>query len=286
MAFTFRVKRKQARTAGDARRFTYFALAAFVFVCIFPFYWMFVVASNDSSVISAYPPHVAPGGNLIETLQNVFKVVPFERALFNSFLVSTLVASSQVFFSTLAGYAFSKLRFAGKRVLFGFILFTMMIPGQLGIVPLYLLMSKLHWVDSLQAVIVPSLVSAFGVFWMRQTITAEIPDELIQAARVDGAGVWRIYRSIVMPIIKPTALVLGLFSFLAAWNDFIWPLLVLNSPEHFTVQVAIKQLRAAYFIDYAAQMGGSFLATIPLLLMFVLVARRLVSGVMEGAVKG
>jgi cellobiose transport system permease protein len=281
-----RNKQHGARTAGDARRFHYFVLTAFVFVCVFPFYWMYVVASNDSSVISAYPPHVVPGGNLVETIRNVFKVVPFQRALLNSFIVSTLVATSQVFFSTLAGYAFAKLRFAGKRVLFGFILFTMMIPGQLGIVPLYLLMSKLHWVDSLQAVIVPSLVSAFGVFWMRQTITAEIPDELVQAARVDGASVFRIYRSIVMPIIKPTALVLGLFSYLAAWNDFIWPLLVLNSPEHFTVQVAIKQLRAAYFIDYAAQMGGSFLATIPLLLMFVLVARRLVSGVMEGAVKG
>ncbi len=286
MALTFGRRAKQAKTSGDARGFTYFALAIFVFVCIFPFYWMFVVASNDSSVISAYPPHVMPGPNLMTTINSVFKVVPFHKALLNSLLISTIVAASQVFFSTLAGYAFSKLRFAGKRLMFGFILFTMMIPGQLGIVPLYLLMSRLHWVDSLQAVIVPGLVSAFGVFWMRQTITGEIPDELIQAARMDGAGVWRIYRSIVMPIIKPTALVLGLFSFLASWNDFIWPLLVLNSPEHFTVQVAIKQLRAAYFIDYAAQMGGSFLATIPLLILFVLVARRLVSGVMEGAVKG
>ena len=263
----------------------YFTLAIFVFLAIFPFWWMLVVASNDQSVLAQTPPPIKPGPNLGKTIKTVYEFVNFNRAVATSFFISTILAASQVFFCSFAGYAFARLNFAGRRYFFGFILFTMMLPSQLGIVPLYILMVKFGWVDNLKAVIIPGLVSAFGVFWMRQVILSVISDEIIQAAKIDGAGPWQIYQRVVFPIIKPTALVLGLFAFLAAWNDFMWPMLILSGKQ-LTVQTAIKTMRSAYYVNYSAQMGASLLATLPLLILFFFVSKQLVKGVMEGAVKG
>ena len=161
-----------------------------------------------------------------------------------------------------------------------------MLPSQLGIIALFKEISMMNLIDSLGALIVPALVTAFGVFWMRQVIDAQVPNELLEAASIDGAGVYRAYWSLVLPIIAQSAFVLGLFSFLASWNDFLWPLLVLNTPENFTAQVAVNQLKSSYAIDYALNMGGAFMSTLPLLVLFIFVGRRLVRGVMDGAVKG
>lgn len=268
------------------RKRQYLYLAVVAFFSFFPFYWMFVISSNDSSAISNIPPAVIPGANFITSVQTVNEIINFALPLMNSFIVASVVAVSQVFFSTLAGFAFAKLRFPGRNALFLFVLATMMIPTGLGIIPFYFMMSNLGLINTLPSVILPGLTTAFGVFWMRQTIDGGVPDELIEAARIDGASNFKIYRLIVLPSIAPTATVLGLFGFLAAWNDFMWPLLSLNSPENFTVQVAVRQLRSAYFIDYSVQMTGAFLATVPLLILFALVARRMVAGVMAGAIKG
>lgn len=270
---------------NEAKWNHYFTLATFLFIVAFPFWWMVVVATNDQSVLAKTPPPIGIGPNFGKTVKTVYEFVNFNRAIVNSFIISFIVASAQVFFCSFAGYAFAKLEFFGKKFLFLFILFTMMIPGQLGIIPLYMLIVKLHWVDSLKAVIVPGLVSAFGVFWMKQVISSVLPDEIIQAARVDGATPWQIFRRIVFPIIRPTAIVMGLFAFLAAWNDFMWPMLVLSGKQ-LTVQTAIKTMRSAYYVNYSAQMGASLLATIPLLILFFVVSKQLVKGVMDGAVKG
>jgi cellobiose transport system permease protein len=162
----------------------------------------------------------------------------------------------------------------------------MMLPSQLGIIPMFILMGNLGWIDTLYALIIPALITAFGVFWMRQIIDSQVPNELLEAASLDGAGVLRTFTRIVFPVIRPSAFVLGLFSFLGSWNDFLWPLLVLQTPENFTVQVAINQLKGSYTLDYALNMGGAFMATAPLLLLFIFVGKRLVGGVMDGAVKG
>jgi cellobiose transport system permease protein len=167
-----------------------------------------------------------------------------------------------------------------------FVIGTMMLPSQLGIIPLFMLIAKFGWMDSLRALIIPALVTAFGVFWMRQVIDAQVPNELLEAASIDRASLLRIFWSVVLPVIRPSAFVLGLFSFLATWNDFLWPTLVLTSPSNFTAQVAVAQLKASYVLDYALNMGGALMATAPLLILFVLVGRRLVQGVMDGAVKG
>lgn len=286
ISVTPKVRKAKSLSNRNIRPRHYAFLFAVAFLSFFPFYWMFVISSNDSSAITNIPPAVVPGANFLNSVGMVNEIINFALPLMNSFIVASVVATSQVFFSTLAGFAFAKLRFPGRNMLFLFVLATMMIPTGLGIIPFYLMMSNLGLINTLASVILPGLTTAFGVFWMRQTIDGGVPDELIEAARIDGASNFRIYRSVVMPVIAPTAAVLGLFGFLAAWNDFMWPLLSLNSPENFTVQVAVRQLRSAYFIDYSLQMTGAFLATVPLLILFALVARRMVAGVMAGAIKG
>jgi cellobiose transport system permease protein len=280
---------KLLRRKPKSRRMSfvgYIILATITFASVFPFYWMFVVASNGSDEISKNPPTLIPGGNFFKVVADVYSVVPFNRALLNTLLVGTVVAIAQVFFSALAGFAFAKLNFKGRRFMVLFVIGTMMLPSQLGIIPLFMLVSAMGWFDTLLALIVPALVTAFGVFWMRQIIDAQVPNELLEAASIDGAGVLRVYWSIVLPIIRQSSFVLGLFSFLATWNDFLWPGLVLASPDNYTAQIAVTQLQASYVLDYALNMGGAFMATAPLLLLFIFVGRRLVSGVMDGAVKG
>jgi cellobiose transport system permease protein len=264
----------------------YITLGVVAFASVFPFYWMFVVASQGTEAISNPTPVFIPGPRFFVVVQHVYEVIPFNSALINTTIVGVVVAVAQVFFSALAGFAFAKLNFRGSKFLILFVIGTMMLPSQLGIIPLYMMISQAGWMDTLNALIVPALVTAFGVFWMRQVVDAQVPNELLEAASIDGAGVMRIYWNIVLPIIRQSGFVLGLFSFLASWNDFLWPSLVLQTPANFTAQVAVSQLKASYVIDYALNLGGAFMATAPLLLLFIFVGRRLVSGVMDGAVKG
>jgi len=267
---------------------SYVALALITFLSIFPFYWMFVVSSNTNAEISKSPPSLVPGGRFLIVAEKVLNAegVYFNTALMNTFIVGIAIAVAQVVFSAFAGFAFAKLNFKGRKFFILFIVGTMMLPSQLGIIPLFILIKNLQMIDTLYALIVPALVTAFGVFWMRQIIDAQVPNELLEAASIDGASVPRIFFGIVLPIIRQSSFVLGLFAFLAAWNDYLWPTIVLQSPQNFTLQVALTQLKPMYGLDYALQMGGAFLATAPLLILFIFVGRKLVSGVMDGAVKG
>jgi cellobiose transport system permease protein len=283
---TLKLKRKVPRWR-KMNPMSYVILALVGFISIFPFYWMVIVASNGNDEISKETPTLLIGPRLFEVIGHVFQANEyFGISMWNTAFVGTIVAVAQVFFSSVAGFAFAKLNFKGRKFLVLFVVGTMMLPSQLGIIPLYMLMANLGWINTLTALIVPALVTAFGVFWMRQIIDAQVPNELLEAASIDGAGVVRIYFRIVFPLIMQSGFVLGLFSFLAVWNDFLWPLLVLNDPQQFTVQVAVNQLQSAYTIDYALNLGGAFLATAPLLVLFLFVGRKLVSGVMDGAVKG
>jgi cellobiose transport system permease protein len=267
---------------------SYMALALITFLSIFPFYWMFVVSSNTNAEISKSPPSLIPGGRFLIVAEKVLNAegVYFYSALMNTFIVGISIAVAQVVFSAFAGFAFAKLNFKGRKFFILFIVGTMMLPSQLGIIPLFMLVKNLRMIDTLYALIVPALVTAFGVFWMRQIIDAQVPNELLEAASIDGASVPRIFFGIVLPIIRQSSFVLGLFAFLAAWNDYLWPTIVLQNPQNFTLQVALTQLKPMYGLDYALQMGGAFLATAPLLILFIFVGRKLVSGVMDGAVKG
>ncbi|WP_010205740.1 carbohydrate ABC transporter permease [Salinibacterium sp. PAMC 21357] len=272
--------------AGRVRWWTYAFLFASVAVSAFPLYWMFVVSTNDSAAVSQTPPTVVPGGNFFVLAEQVFTTVPFVQSLANSFIVAGSIAISQMILCTLAGFAFAKLEFRGRDPLFIIVLITMMVPTQLAVIPLYMIMSNLEWIDTLQALIVPGMASAFGIFWMRQHLSTVLNNELMQAARIDGCSTWQIYWRIAFPLVRSAGFVLGLLAFVTAWNDFLWPLIVIQSPENYTVQLAIKALQRQYFVDYGLAMSGSFLATIPLLILFIFVGRKMVAGVMDGAFKG
>ncbi|GAA5151008.1 carbohydrate ABC transporter permease [Amycolatopsis dongchuanensis] len=270
---------------GRANFFVYAALVVFVLVSFFPFYWQFLVASRDASMLTDRIPSLVPGGNFLANAARVFDVVAFWKALGNSLIVSGTVTLTTVLFSSLAGFAFAKLRFRGSNPLFVFIVVTLAVPTQLGIIPLFIAMSEFGWAGHLQAVIVPNLVTAFGVFWMRQYTVDAVPYELIEAARVDGCSVFRIFVNVCLPAVRPAAAVLAMFTFMMSWNDFLWPLIVLNA-ENPTVQLALERLQSGYYVDYSLVLAGTTLATIPILIVFLLLGRQIVAGIMQGAVKG
>ena len=265
----------------------YAGLAAVAISAIFPFYWSFLIGSGDASTINDPDMSWLPGGNFIDNALSVVNdpAVNFWLALWNSIFSSTVIAASVVLFSTLAGWAFAKLRFPGGKWLLAFVVATMAVPMQLGVVPLYLLFSDLGWTGHIGAVIIPSLTSAFGVFWMTQYLSQTVPDELIEAARVDGASMIRTFWTVGATAARPAAAMLFLFTFVGAWNQFFWPFIVLDRQSP-TLPVALSLLQSNYFVDYSVVLAGVLLATIPLLILFAFAGRQLVSGIMAGAVKG
>ncbi|WP_169949178.1 carbohydrate ABC transporter permease [Microbispora sp. H11081] len=281
------MKTTRRRRSGErVRWWTYALLALAAFACLFPLYWMFIVATTDTATATNLPPEIVPGGNFFHLAGLVFSTVPFVRSIVNSLVVAGTIGVGQAVLCALAGFAFAKMRFRGRNALFLFVVLTMTVPTQLAIVPQYMIISSLGWVDTLQALIVPGLANAFGIFWMRQHISSAISDEILQAARIDGASTWQIFWRVAFPLVRPAAFVLGLLGFVTAWNDFLWPFVVLKSPEMYTVQIAIKALQNSFNIDLGLAMSGSFLATLPLLVLFVFVGRRMVAGIMNGAFKG
>ena len=277
--------RAPQETRGTWR--TYLGLGAVMVLSAFPLYWMFVIATSTDEAVSAIPPTVLPGGELVTNLREVFTLqeVYFAASLINSVIVAGVVTASTLFFCSLAGFAFAKLRFRARNALMVVVILTLTVPNQLGVVALYILMGKLGWNGTLTAVIVPTLVSAFGVFYMRQFIQHAVPDELIESARMDGALTFRIYWSIILPAIRPALAVLGLLTFVATWNDFQWPLITLNGTEFPTSMVALSDLASGNYVIYRRVLAGAFVATVPLLVLLLIGGRQIVRGIMEGAVK-
>ncbi|PSK96441.1 cellobiose ABC transporter membrane protein [Murinocardiopsis flavida] len=276
------------RAAGlrDASPLTYGALIVAGVLSVFPLYWMFIVATRGNEVVAMRPPPVLPGSGFGENTARLFdnQAANFTTGLINSAIASTIVAFSVVFFCSLAGFALAKLPFRGRNAITIGVIGTMMVPVQMGVIPLLIMMESFGWRGDIKAVIVPFLVSGFGVFMMRQYAQSAVPTELIEAARVDGCSTFRIYLSVVLPALRPAMVVLGLLTFMTMWNEFIWPLAVLN-PDNPTVQFSINQLNQAYSRDYALMFTGATFSTLPLLIVFVFFGRRLIGGIMEGAVK-
>jgi cellobiose transport system permease protein len=278
-------RRKKNFGPFQATWLTYTILTIMFVISVFPFYWTIVAASTSNTEINQIPPNLIPGPNLLHNFNEALTNVKMGEALLNSTIVSGTVALGTVFFGTLAGFAFSKLRFRGRNILLYLVIATTMVPMQIGIVPLYILMAKLELIDQLPAVILPTLVTAFGCFFMRQYLFQALPDELVEAARVDGASSARIFVSVVLPIARPAMAVLGMLTFMATWNDLFWPLIVLSS-DNPTVQVAIDNLNAGYVPDMSIILAGTLLGTLPVLAVFILLGRQIVGGIMQGAVKG
>jgi len=266
---------------------TYTILGIVLAISAYPIYYSFLLGSSDAGTIARHPvPSLVPAQHFIENAQRVFdSVAGFWTPLLNSTIIAVVTSVSVVLFSTLAGYSFSKLRFRGRSQLLVFVIATMAVPTQLGVVPLFIVMAKLGWTGSLAAVIVPGMVTAFGVFWMTQYLESALPYELIEAARVDGCSMIQTFWHIALPAARPAAAMLALFTFVGSWTQFFWPFIVLGSSTP-TLPIAIQLLSATYFADYSLILAGVTLATAPLVIVFVFAGRHLVSGIMQGAVKG
>ena len=266
---------------------TYVALVVTLLLSAFPLYWMFVVGSSTDEELAKLPPSIVPSTHFLDNMRDVFaeENAHFVSGLVNSLIVTVIITISMLFFCSLAGFAFAKLKFPGRNALLVLLIATLTIPNQLGQVALYMIMSNIGWNQQLPAVIVPGLVSAFGVFYMRQYIEEAIPDEIVEAARVDGASTFRIFWNVVLPTLRPAAGVLGLLTFVSTWNDFQWPFIILSGGDHVTVQVSLSTLASGQFIVYSRMMAAAVLASIPLLVVFILAGKQIVAGIMEGAVK-
>jgi len=282
-------RRQQGGAEAGARPgwLTYTVLSVVALISLFPLYYTFLLASSTAPDISQNPiPSLVPGSHLLENLGRVFESdINLPRAVWNSLFVSVASAVAVVFISTLAGFAFAKLRFKARGGLLAFVVATMAVPTQLGVVPLFIVMRELGLTGSLWAVIIPGVASAFGVFWMTQYLQTALPYELIEAARIDGASTFRIFRSIVLPAARPAAAMLGLFTFIGAWTNYFWPSIVLGSSNP-TLPVALQLLQTGFFKDISLIMTGVLVSIVPLLVLFFVLGKQLVSGVMQGAIKG
>ncbi|HEM3629408.1 TPA: carbohydrate ABC transporter permease [Streptococcus suis] len=267
------------------RLFVRVFLAIGLFLSVFPFYWMFIMSSKQNSEIYKIPPDLSLGTELFKNIQTVFEKTSFFNSILNTLFVALTSTILILFFDSLAGFAFAKLKFKGKAFLFTFLLGTMMIPGQLNIIPSFYLMDKLGWVGSYKALIIPGMANAFGIFWIKQYCIDAIPDSLIESAKLDGCSSFKVYYKIALPIMRPALAFLALYSFMGAWNDYMWPLIILNDESKYTLMLALTQLQGIYKVNYPLVITGTLLATIPLLVMFVLFSKQLISGITAGAVK-
>lgn len=256
-----------------------------VAISIFPFYWMIVMASNTTADIFAYPPKLVIGSHLFENMGRVLDNIDFFGAMMITLFASTGVTVLVLFFDSLAAFAFAKYEFPGRNLLFGILLATFMIPSQLALVPSFVMLAEFGWIGSLKALIIPGAANAFGIFWMRQYARGAIPDELIHAAQVDGAGFFRQYWTVGLPILRPGLAFLGIFTFISVWNDFLWPLIVMTDPNRITLQVALQQLNGVYGTDYSMVMAGALMSVIPLIGVFIIGGRHFIADLAAGAMK-
>jgi cellobiose transport system permease protein len=254
-------------------------------VSVLPLYYTIVMASHTNAEMAAATPPVLPNSSLFGNIKKALELAPLNKGLVNSLIVSGAITLGTVALCTLAGFAFAKLRFRGSNILLALCVATMMVPLQMGVIPLYMMMAKLGLAGHLSAVILPSLCTAFGVFFMRQYVATAVPDELIEAAYMDGAGPLRVFWSVVVPAVRPAMAVLGMVTFLMAWNDFFWPIIVLSS-QNPTVQVSFQSLATGYAPQQSIIMAGTLYGTVPVLVVFALLGRQIVGGIMQGAVKG
>jgi multiple sugar transport system permease protein len=284
------VERKQVR--HPARRVLLYVVALGTsLLMVGPLYWMFSTSFKPSADVFASPPKWIPDPWTLGNYHDVFTLLPFDRFFVNSVLVSFSIVGLNILFDTMAAYAFAKLRFPGRDIIFFLLLVTLMIPFQVNLIPLYRLMVFFRdinphlGIDSYSALILPSMIQVFGIFLMRQFFQS-IPDEVLESARCDGASELKIIWFIVLPLALPGMATLAIFTFLSAWNDFLWPLLVTSSDTHRTLPVGVALLARKNTINWGDTMAGTVLASFPMIIVFLVLQRRFIEGLTAGAVKG
>lgn len=265
--------------------FLHIGLIAGLLLSIFPFYWLLVMATRTTSDIYSFPPKLWFGPHLLDNVSRVLSSIDFFGAFWNTLFVASACTLLVLFFDSLAGFTFAKFQFPGKKWLFVLLLATMMAPAQLSLVPSFVIMAEFGWVGTYKALIIPGMVNAFGIFWIRQYAQESVPSELLDAGKIDGCGFFRLYWNISLPILRPALSFLAAFTFIGVWNDYLWPLIILNDENKFTLQVALSSLNGIYTTDYSMVIAGTLLAVIPLIVMFLFISKQFISDIAAGAIK-
>lgn len=263
----------------------YALVGAGALLMLAPFYFMFVFATHSRTEIFNLPPPLWFGDDFLTNLKILNERVPFWRNLGWSVYVALLSTALTLLFCSMAGYAFALMEFRFKKFLFALVMSTLLLPSFMTMIPTFMIMDALGWIDQHRALYIPGAASAFGIFLMRQFALAAVPKELIEAARMDGCGEFGIYLRIVLPLLKPALGTLGLIAFIASWNNFINPLVVMRTAENYTIPLALRSMQSTVNTEWGAVMAGSAIATIPLLVLFVIASRQLIAGLTAGAVK-
>jgi len=284
-----RNRRNRDRLAGPlTMTFMYSFLTLFALVSAFPFYYMLVTSTYRTKDILVIPPPIWFGDSWMVNYNQLLEkgsLPYFWTAVFNSLSIASMFTIAVLFFCSLAGYGFAKFRFPGRDAMFAFLIATLMVPGALGLIPSFIVMRSLGWIETWYPLIVPGMANAFGIFWMRQYIESAIPNDMMDAARIDGANELRIYWGIVLPVITPALGALAILTFMGKWNEFQFPLLILKDQATYTLPVALSTLRSLRGTEIGVQILGSSIAIIPILIVFVLASRQFMAGLTAGAVK-
>jgi multiple sugar transport system permease protein len=266
----------------------YVLLTLVALLAAFPFYYMLVTSTYRTVDILVIPPPIWFGNSWGQNYAQLLSqdgLPYFWTAVFNSLAIASLHTIGVLFFCSLAGYGFGKFRFPGRDVLFAFLIATLMVPGALALIPSFVVMRTLGWIESWNPLIIPGMANAFGIFWMRQYIESAIPNDMMDAARIDGAHEFRIYTSIILPVIAPALGALAILTFMGKWNEFQFPLLILKAQETYTLPVALSTLRSLRGTEIGVQILGASIAIIPILIVFIAASRQFMAGLTAGAVK-
>ena len=275
--------KKRAETVKNI--ILYIILSVIALFMIIPFIWMLSTSLKEPGAVFRYPPQWIPHPFMFRNYVDTWNAVPFARFFMNSIIVSVSITVGQVFTSSLAAYAFARMQFPGRDKLFLCYLATMMIPGQVTMIPVFILLKKLGWIDTYYALILPGIFTAYGTFMLRQFFLT-IPKELEEAAIIDGLNRWQIYWRIIIPLSKPAIATLSTFVFLGAWNDFMWPLIVTNSLEMKTLPVGLASFQGLYTTDWTLLMAASIIVLAPVLIVYIFNQRFFIRGIVMSGLKG
>ena len=252
---------------------------------VIPLLWMISASFMPQGEATSFPPRVIPSRITFEHYQSLFSSLNLGRAFVNSLVVALLATVLSLLVNSLAGYAFAKLRFKGRDRVFAMLVAALGIPAQVAMLPLFLLLKSIGLVNTYVGVLIPYIATIYGVFLVRQFMLS-IPDDLLAAARIDGASELRIYWSVILPVARPVLATLAIFTFMSAWNDFMWPLIILSDADKYTMPVAIANLSGEHFQDLELMMASAVLTIIPVLALFFVLQKQYIAGMMAGSVKG
>ena len=263
----------------------YVVMIVLSFFMVLPLFWMITTSLKDSGALTAIPIEWIPKKVTFDSFRKLFEIFPFGKAFLNSVIVSVSITIVNVFSACMAAYVFAKIPFKGRELLFGIFLITMMIPGSVTLIPNYLILRSFHLLNSYLGLILPSFFNIFGIFMLRQSMR-QIPDDFIDAAVIDGASQWRIFFNVIIPLSRPMIATLFVITFMGAWNDYLWPLIVLTDKSKMTLPVALSMLNGQYSTEYNLLMAGALISFVPIIIVYAFAQRYFEEGLTAGGLKG